>query len=250
MTTTSETQLSSVSVASRRWRFGRVLIAFVIGFLLVAVAAGGSIFAYEQNYAGKVAAGVSIGGIDVSGLTRQDAATKLQAEFASVGTGTVTLDTPIGSKSLTYAQLGRRPDIDGMLDEAFAVGRTGNPVERVVEEARTAINRSTIAPRVAIDTDVLEAAIAGLATSIDRTSTSAIVTAAPTGLVDTPAVWGRTVDVAAMTSSISAALAAPDAPATMSIPLAVVSWIQTRSTITPVAPLVPIPFPDPVMARL
>ena len=222
MTTTTETQLSGVSVPSRRWRYGRVLIAFVVGFLLVAVAAGGSILAYEQNYTGKVAAGVSIGGTDVSGLTRQDAAAKLQAAFASVGTGTVTLDTPIGSKTLTYAQLGRRPDIDGMLDAAFAVGRTGNPVERVVEEARTAVNHSTVAPRVAIDTDVLEAAIAGLATAIDRTSTSAMVTASSTGMVDTAAVWGRTVDVPAMTSSISAALAAPDAPSTLSIPLAVV----------------------------
>ena len=60
MTTTTETQLSGVSVPSRRWRYGRVLIAFVVGFLLVAVAAGGSILAYEQNYTGKVAAGVSI----------------------------------------------------------------------------------------------------------------------------------------------------------------------------------------------
>ena len=55
-----------------------------------------------------------------------------------------------------------------MLDEAFAVGRTGNPVERVVEEARTAINRSTVAPRVAIDQAVLDSDARHAGRQVDR----------------------------------------------------------------------------------
>src|SRR6476660_5698291 len=105
MTTTTETQLTGATVDTRRWRFSRVLIAFIVGALLVAVATVGTILAYEQNYAGKVAAGVSIGGIDVAGLTRDEAAGKLEAAFASVGTGTVSLTTPTGTTTLTYAQL-------------------------------------------------------------------------------------------------------------------------------------------------
>ena len=123
-----------------------MLVAFIVGVLLVAIIAVGTILAYEQSYAGKVAAGVSIGGVEVAGLTRDEAAAKLEAAFASVGTGAVTLKAETGDTTLTYAQLGRRPDVEAMLDDAFAVGRTGNPLERVVEEARTAVNRLSVAP--------------------------------------------------------------------------------------------------------
>ena len=228
MTTTTETQVTGAALETRRWRLSRLLVAFVVGFLLVAVAAIGTVLAYEQSYAGKIAMGVSVGGVDVAGLTRSEAITKLEDAFASIGTGTVTLTTPTGSTSLTYAQLGRRPDVDTMLDQAFAVGRTGNPVERVVEEARTALNKVTVAPRVAIDKDVLAASLATIAAKIDRVPTAAVVTTTPDAFVDTPAHWGSDVDAEAMVASISDALDAPDAPSTMTIPLVV----------TPVAPAV------------
>jgi hypothetical protein len=136
MTTTTETQVSSPTLETSRWRLSRVLVAFIVGVLLVAIAAVGTILAYEQSYTGKVAAGVSIGGVEVAGLTRDEAAAKVKASFASVGTGAFTLQAATGDTTLTYAQLGRRADVDAMLDEAFAVGRTGNPLERVVEEAK------------------------------------------------------------------------------------------------------------------
>jgi vancomycin resistance protein YoaR len=225
MTTTTETQITGATVDAdegRRWRLSRVLVAFVIGVLLVVVAAVGTILAYEQNYTGKVAAGVSIGGVEVAGLTRDEAAAKLGASFASVGTGTVTLQAPTGSTTLTYAQLGRHPDVDAMLDEALAIGRTGNPLERVVEEARTVLGRVDVAPRVAIDRAVLDTSLVALAAKVESQPSSAVVTSGPAGFVDTPAVWGRDVDEAAMVATITQALNPPDAPAALTIPLAVV----------------------------
>lgn len=221
MTTTTETQVSNPTLEARRWRVSRVLVAFIVGILLVAIVAVGTILAYEQSFAGKVAAGVSIGGIEVAGLSRAEAAAKLEASFASVGTGAVTLQAATGDTTLTYAQLGRRPDVDAMLDQAFAVGRTGNPLERVVEEARTALNRVDVAPLVAIDQPVLEASIAALAATVDRDPVAAIVTAGTDEFIDSPALWGRAVDQAAIIAAITEALAAPDAPAALAIPLAV-----------------------------
>ena len=54
------------------------------------------------------------------------------------------------------------------------------------------------------------------------------MTTTPDAFVDTPAHWGSDVDEEAMVASISDALDAPDAPSTLTIPLAV----------TPVAPAV------------
>ena len=221
MTTTTETEFSAPAVTARRWRPGRILLAFVIGILLVVMATAGSVLAYEQNYKGKVAAGVSAGGVALAGMTRDEAAAALTSAFASVGTGTLTVDTANGPTTLTYAQLGRRLDVDTMLDDAFAIGRTGDPVQRVVEEARTALGRVDVAPRVVIDEEVLAAAIASLAAKIDREPVPASVTPTASGFVDNPAVWGRQVDQAAMVASISDSLAAVDAPATLTLPVAV-----------------------------
>ncbi len=228
MTTTTDTQLSARAIEARRWRPGRVLLAFFIGVLLVAVVAVGSVLAYEQSYAGKIAAGVSVGGVQVAGMTRDEAAAAVTPAFASVSTGTLTVGTVNGPTTLTYAQLGRRLDVDAMLDEAFAIGRTGDPLQRVVEEARTALGRMDVAPRVVIDQAVLAATVASLATKIDRDPSSAAITTTLDGFTDTPAVWGRKVDEAVMVASISDALASPDAPATQTMPLAV----------TPVAPAI------------
>ena len=50
----------------------------------------------------------------------------------------------------------------------------------------------------------------------------------PAGFVDTPAIWGRQVDQAAMTATINESLASPDAPSSLAVPLEV----------SPVAPAV------------
>ncbi len=221
MTTTTETQVASPTIEASRWRVSRVLVAFIVGVLLVAIAAVGAILAYEQAYAGKVAAGVSIGGVEVAGLTRAEAAAKLEPAYGSFGNGAVTLQAATGDTTLTYAQLGRRPDVDAMLDDAFAIGRTGNPVERVVEEARTAVNRVDVAPRVAIDQAILASGIAALAAKVDRDPVAAFVTAGTAAFIDPPALWGRSVDQPGMIAAITEALASPAAPAAVSIPLEV-----------------------------
>jgi vancomycin resistance protein YoaR len=230
MTTTTDTQLAGAAVETaqrRRWRLSRVLVAFVVGVLLVVLATVGTILAYERNYAGKIAAGVSIAGVGVAGLTRDEATARLDESFASVGAGTVTLEGPTGPIALTYAQLGRRPDIDTMLDQAFAIGRTGDPLQRVVEEARTVVGRVDVAPLVAIDQDVLQASLAALAVRVETEPRAAVVTLGETDYLETAAVWGRGVDQAAMVASISKALSSPDAPSELSIPLAVVPVAPT-----------------------
>ena len=53
-----------------------------------------------------------------------------------------------------------------MLAEALAVGREGNPVERVIADARTAIRGVTLTPRVTYDADALAERIVAYADSL------------------------------------------------------------------------------------
>ena len=85
MTTSTETQLVAPSLEDAdRLSFGRLLAVFAVGVLLVALLAGGAIVAYGQAYAGKIVAGVSVGGVDLAGLTRDQAGARLTQALSAV----------------------------------------------------------------------------------------------------------------------------------------------------------------------
>jgi vancomycin resistance protein YoaR len=96
---------------------------FATFFLLVVVA-----FGYSGSYANRILPGVHAGSVDLSGLTREEAIAKLQAGFAYLTQGEVTITTPVGVTTITYQQIGRGPDAEAMVDAAMAVGHSGNPV--------------------------------------------------------------------------------------------------------------------------
>ena len=76
-----------------RWRFA---LAFVVG-LLIALALGlGAMLWYDAQYAGRVLPGVSVGSVDLSGLTPEAARTTLDAEYAGLSDGQLVLAGPDG----------------------------------------------------------------------------------------------------------------------------------------------------------
>ena len=231
MTTSPDTQITGTPIGVRSFPRIRLLVAFTMGLVLVAVVAAGTLLAYEQAYAGKVGAGISVGGVELAGLTRTEAAAKLTEAFASVGQGTLTLKAETGDVHVSYAELGRRPDIEAMLGAAFAVGRTGDPLARVVDEARAAVARVDVPPQITIDQSVLAARLSLIAASIDRDPSPAAVTRTTEGFAETPAVWGRHVDQTSTASAINAAISAADAPQDLALPLEVES-IQPAVTDT------------------
>ena len=87
MTTTTESivQPSESRRPSARLRFG---VAFLVG-LIPAMALGvGALYAYDQQYVGRVLPGVSVGDVDLSGLTEAEAERRRsQGAYASLGEG-------------------------------------------------------------------------------------------------------------------------------------------------------------------
>ena len=233
MTTSTETQLVAPSLdaaadAAARLSFGRLLAVFAVGVLLVALMAGGGIVAYEQAYAGKVVAGVSVGGVDLAGLTRDQAAARLTQALSAVGQGTLTLEASGHTTTVSYAELGRRPDVAAMLDEAFAVGRTGTPIEQVVDAVRVLLGRADLPALVTVDRSVLQARLAATAADLDRPAIDATIVEGSADFNVTRAAAGQALDQPAMTTAILAQLSTTDAPASLAIPL----------TLAPVAPAV------------
>lgn len=198
----------------------RFAIAFLSGAALVVSAGGGALYAYGQQYSGKVLPGVRIGNTDLSGLTPDAAASALESAYGSLGTGRVLLTGPDGDLTIDYAEIGRGPDTAAMLDAALAAGRLGEPVADLIGAPQTAIRGVTLGAAVTYDPDRFAAAVDAVALAIDRSAVNATLTVEDDfSYSTTPSVVGRIVDRAALAGAIDAQIRRLDAPAEVRLPI-------------------------------
>ena len=65
----------------------RFFVAFLISLLAGLALGAGALYAYDREYTGRVLPGVSVGGIDLSGLSPDAAAAKLHDAYDHFGEG-------------------------------------------------------------------------------------------------------------------------------------------------------------------
>jgi vancomycin resistance protein YoaR len=196
-----------------------------LGALLTVGAGAGVLYAWSQQYDGRVLPGVRVGNTELGGLTREQAATTIANAYGSLGTGQITLTGPDGQMTtISYADVGRGPDTSALVDTALAAGRHGEPLANLISAPQAAIHGVTLDSAVAYDRDKLAAAVEALATRIDQTPTDASVSAGQGGTFSvSPAKEGRAVDKAALLTALDRQLAALGTPASITMAVPVVS---------------------------
>ena len=209
-------------------RFG---VSFVLGFLLTVGIGAGVLYAWDQQYEGRILPGVRVGSTELGGLTREQAEAAIASAYGSLGTGQITLTGPDGqTTTISYADVGRGPDTSAVLDAAFAAGRQGDPLANLIGAPKAAIHGVTLDYAVVYDRDKLAAAIETLATTIDQTPVDASASTGQGGTFSvSPAKDGRAVDKAALLTALDQQLAALDTPESIAMAVPVV----------PLAPAVP-----------
>ena len=126
------------SAGARRARvWPRLLVGFLLGFVLCLGLAGGGLLAYDLRHDGRVLTGVTVGSVDLSGLDYDEASAALQVAFGSYGDGRVVICTSSGYVSVGYRRVraagrhrdhGRRGDAHRQgRDSVRARGRRGPP---------------------------------------------------------------------------------------------------------------------------
>ncbi len=202
----------------RRRRVAILLAAVLVPVLLVAAAAGGLV-AWDAGYEGRILPGVRAGTADLSGLDRIQAAAAIAAAYP-YHDGRVILRTPDGDVAIPYADFGRRPDVDAIVDEAMASGRAGTPAERAIGELRQALDGAAIAPRALMDEAALTAAVVAAVETLDRRPVDATIALTSVGPVTSAARAGRSADPAPVVAAAVAAVRGADAPPAVVIPVA------------------------------
>lgn len=221
MTATTETleQIVEPGSPSAWLRFG---LAFALGLAVALLVGAGVLLAYDQQFAGKVLPGVRVGSVDLSGLTPEAAHAELQRAYGSLSDGRIVLTGIEDQQVITYAEVGRGPDVDGLVATALAVGRTGSPLDRAVADVRTAVRGVVLDPASTFDAEALATRVGQIAEGlrIDPVDSTVVIGAAQEFVV-VPGHVGREADPTPVIVSLTAVLAQVDAPAEINANLGV-----------------------------
>ncbi len=188
-------------------------IALLLGVVLVVGVGSAGLYAYGQQYTGRILPGVRAGDVDLSGHTPEAATAAIADAYASLGAGVITLTGPEGDATIGYKELGRRPDTAVMLGAALAAGRQGHPVVDLIAAPQTALRGTSVDAAVTYDPAALEAAVAAVARTIDRDPVDATLKIDDDGsYATTESVVGRTVDQQALLAALDRQLSEFGAP--------------------------------------
>jgi vancomycin resistance protein YoaR len=197
----------------------RFAVAFLVGLIAALALGAGALYAYDQQYTGRILPGVRVGGIELAGLTREEAVERVADAYRSVGEGAIQVNTPDGPLKVPFRLIQRHVDAEGLVDSALGVGRSGTPVDRVIAGARTALRGASVEPSVSFDAEAVARNIERLARSLDRDPADAFVTTTEDGFALTEGVDGRTSDAGPAIQAALALVGELDAPDTIEVDL-------------------------------
>ncbi len=195
----------------------KLVVGFVVGTLAALLLAAAAVLALSGSYDGKILPGVHAGTVDLSGLTRDQAAAAIDTAYTSVGQGTIAIKIPAGTEKMTYAQAGRAIDSAAMADAAIAIGHGGDPLSTAAATIRTFTDGAQVPVMIKIDPTAIATVIHGLTQSSLEPPKDAAVTTKGTDFAVVPGAPGRGLDEVAIQTEIIDQLFQVDAPNNLSV---------------------------------
>jgi vancomycin resistance protein YoaR len=149
--------------------FGATL---AIGLLLLAAASAAVGIAAGANVLG----GVNVAGVELAGLDRSAASSRLSDELPALDNGRAVLAVGDTEISVPYADLGRGYETAAMVDAAYGVGRSGNAIADGIDRLRSLVHETTLPVLVhPYDDDALAAIAAGVVADMSHPPREAAV---------------------------------------------------------------------------
>ncbi len=177
----------------------------MLGGLAVAVAI------FDAKSKDKIADGVKIGTVDVSGMTVPQARAAVESQLLAP------LDEPVvvkydGKKwKLTAEQAGIRADIDGWVDEAMNRSRSGNALQHAWREVTGGSVNATIPAAVAYDEGAVKDFVADIKDEVDQDPVDATLEYSDTSLTGTDGQDGVVLRANKLSRKINRAITTPGA---------------------------------------
>ena len=150
---------------------------------------------FQLLYAGRIFPGVSVAGVDLSGLSPSDAAVKLGQTLSYPITGKVVFRDGDQVWVASPVQLGMVFDPSASAQAAFKVGRSGGLFGALAGQIHSLGSGSDVAPVIIFDQRLAYTYLQSLAVEIDRPVAEASLHLEGTNVVATPGQAGRTLQL-------------------------------------------------------
>jgi lipoprotein-anchoring transpeptidase ErfK/SrfK len=156
-------------------------IAVLIAALLLVVVVGGA-YAYDSSQKDQIAEGITIGGVDVGGLTEDEAAAKVRGKLLTPLRNSLRVGFDGETWELSGKQLKIRADIGAAVEEAVEDSQQGGIPGRLVRYVSGGEVNESIAPQVGYSTPAINRFVRRVAEEINREPQNADVEASAASL--------------------------------------------------------------------
>jgi lipoprotein-anchoring transpeptidase ErfK/SrfK len=193
-------------VKRRRARAVAIVAAIAAVLLLLAGGAAFAAFRYEQARADRILPGVRVAGVDLSGMTREQATAALEAAARTQLDARLVVRVGEERWTVTRAELGQRADVRRAVNRAFAVSDSMGTFDRFWHRFRKEPVRKWIPLRIQGDSKI-KGFVRTVADEVEIAPVDADITLREGELTFVKAKPGRALDTAGARRAIRVALA-------------------------------------------
>ncbi len=157
-------------------RLGRLLTSAFLAVLLLGSAAVVGLLLYGFSHTNQIYEGVSLGGIDVGGMSRSAARSAVRTEFSAAANSPILLVADDKKFYLDPNTSGIIVDTEASLDAAFQYGRSGSIWTRTQQWASALVHGRDVPMQLDLDLPKIDATLQGAAIQLVRDPQAAYLT--------------------------------------------------------------------------
>lgn len=184
----------------------RLPVLVISGVMLLSLALVVLLAAFRFSYTDRITPGVTVFGVALDGMTRDEAVALLDGRFTYDETTVFTLRDGDRTWTLTAGELGLAFDVEATVDAALAVGAGDNALDGLRDQAGAWFNGLAVAPIIRYDQGRAMDALLSIAAEIDRDARDAGIRVDGLTVSTTPGQVGRSLDVPATLAQLDNAM--------------------------------------------
>jgi hypothetical protein len=170
----------------------RLPVLMITGTILVVASLIALTALYQVRYQNKIIPGVSAYGIELGGMSREEAIAALDGRFTYDQEAVFTFRDGERFWQLNAGDLGVSIDTQAAVEQAVRVGHSGNPLVDVVDQLLVWLNGQAVSPVVRYDQAVAVSRLTSIANEINRPARDASLSIEGTEIRTTPGQVGLT----------------------------------------------------------
>ncbi|MCU0484774.1 MAG: VanW family protein [Anaerolineales bacterium] len=181
---------------------GQTLVALALGLLLFVVLGCLTPVIYSWRYDGVIYPGVTVHGIDLSGMSTEEATDRLNQQMVYPATGRIVFQWEEQTWFAAPRELGLFIDTPTTVQAAYNLGRTGSLFEKLSAQFDLWYSGKNLAPVLVLDERVALNYVKNIASGIDLPVIEASLSISGVEVVVKPGQVGRTTDVQAALTAL------------------------------------------------